>query len=271
MRLQAVASAAQFGRGARGELVAGGQEDLGAEALEQRAPGLVAWQRRPQGADALRRDDRNQPRLAGQRERALVAGRVGLADRGERVVLVADEEQVAPRRARAAPRSAGCAEGRRAGNRASACTPSARARPGFIATGKFSASTWPLSSSSSSGGSGRGSPGLRRAGVGTRGGQNARWTAGLSSNSDRNTTMPSMIEERRRVRGGSSRACTSARPPRADAGGPSTPRPAARRTTEWHTLLGQVTFRARHRTGAPCRPVVFGDQCDPRRVPAQCR
>ena len=45
-------------------------------------------------------------------------------------------------------------------------TPRMRARPGFIATGKFSASTLPASSSVSSGSSGRGSPGGERAHVG---------------------------------------------------------------------------------------------------------
>ena len=44
-------------------------------------------------------------------------------------------------------------------------TPRARARPGFITTGKFSARTVPVSSSSSSGGSGRRSPGLTLAGI----------------------------------------------------------------------------------------------------------
>ena len=39
-----------------------------------------------------------------------------------------------------------------------------------------------------------------------RGGQNVSCTCGLSSNSDRNTTMPSAIDERRRVSSGSSRA-----------------------------------------------------------------
>src|SRR5690606_28688526 len=52
--------------------------------------------RRTQRADALRRDNRNEPSLPRQRERALVAGRVGLTDRGEGVVLVADKQQVPP-------------------------------------------------------------------------------------------------------------------------------------------------------------------------------
>ncbi len=50
-----------------------------------------------------------------------------------------------------------------------------------------------------------------------RGGQNARWTAGFSSNSDRNTTTPSTIDDREpSVEPDSSRGGTSARPPRAD-------------------------------------------------------
>ena len=45
-------------------------------------------------------------------------------------------------------------------------TPRPRASAGFMATGKFSPSTWPVSSRSSSGGSGRGSPGFGGVNVG---------------------------------------------------------------------------------------------------------
>ncbi len=83
-------------------------------------------------------------------------------------------------------------------------TPNARARPGFRPAGKFSASTLPLSTSSSSGGSGCLCvwPVFGASVYAVFGGQNARPTVGLSSNSDRNTTMPSTIDDRRR---GSSR------------------------------------------------------------------
>ena len=103
VRLQPIAPAAQLRRVPGGELVAGRQEDLRAEALQQRAPALVPRQRRAQRADALRGDDRNQPRLAGQRERALVAGRIRFTHCGEGVVLVADEQQVAPGALRGGP------------------------------------------------------------------------------------------------------------------------------------------------------------------------
>src|SRR5262245_64518787 len=45
-RLQAVAATAQIRGELRGEFVARRQEDLRAETLEQRAPGLIAWQSR---------------------------------------------------------------------------------------------------------------------------------------------------------------------------------------------------------------------------------
>ena len=40
--------------------------------------------------------DRDQPRLTRQRERAFVTSRVHFTDRGECVVLVADEQQISP-------------------------------------------------------------------------------------------------------------------------------------------------------------------------------
>ena len=65
-------------------------------------------------------------------------------------------------------------------------------------TGKFSASTFPLSSSESIGASGFGSPAGGSSVYALRGGQNARCTAGLSSNNDRNTTTPSTMDDRSR-------------------------------------------------------------------------
>src|SRR5687767_1905964 len=62
---------------------------------------------------------------------------------------------------------------------------------------RFSASTLPLSSNESMGGSGFGSPAGGSSVYAVRGGQNARCTAGLSSNRDRNTTMPSTMDDRR--------------------------------------------------------------------------
>ena len=76
--------------------------------------------------------------------------------------------------------------------------PNARARPGFIAIGKLSATTFPCSISSASGGSGV--PwiplGLRAGSYVSFGGQKVCFTRGLSSNSDRNTLMPSTMEVR---------------------------------------------------------------------------
>ena len=113
-RLQALGTAAQFGRDFRGELVGRGEEDLGAETLEECAPGLLAMDGRPQGADALRRDDRNQPGLPAQCERAFVAGWVGVAGRRKRVVFVTDEQDVAPCLCSARLQSGRCAKARRA-------------------------------------------------------------------------------------------------------------------------------------------------------------
>ena len=63
LRLQLVRSAAQFRRDLRCQFVAGREEQLRPEALQQRPPGIVASQCGSQGADALRRDDGNEPGL----------------------------------------------------------------------------------------------------------------------------------------------------------------------------------------------------------------
>ena len=97
-RLEPLRLAAEVRGHLRAEVVGQRQEDLRAQALQERAPRL-ARERRPQRADALRRDDRNAARLARQREELLVAGRLVLARRRERLVLVADEQH---RRATAA-------------------------------------------------------------------------------------------------------------------------------------------------------------------------
>lgn len=96
VRLEAIAPAAQLRRVPGRELVAGRQEDLRAEALQQRPPTFIPRQSRAKRADALRGDDRNEPRLPGERERALVAGRIHFTHCGKCVVFVADKQQVAP-------------------------------------------------------------------------------------------------------------------------------------------------------------------------------
>src|SRR5207244_4690588 len=72
----------------------GRAEDVDATGLQHRSPRLT-WKRRPERADALGRDDRDAPRLAREGEELLVAGRVALSDGGKRMVLVAQEEDLA--------------------------------------------------------------------------------------------------------------------------------------------------------------------------------
>src|SRR3954468_7689482 len=190
--LQAVDAAAQVGGKLRGELIAGGQEHLRSEALEQRPPALVTWQRRTQRTDALRGHDRNQARLARHGKRSLVSRRLRFAHGRKGVVSSATNRtsrQIA----------SGCAEilGIRCKTArwksSLSSTPSARASPGFMATGKFRPSTWPDSSSSSSGGSGRAWPFAGGFAYTSRGGQKARYTSGFSSNRDKRTTTPSTM------------------------------------------------------------------------------
>src|SRR5215510_7501002 len=89
--LEPVPASAEIRGGASGEFIAGGEEQLRTEALQERPPAFVAWQSRTQRTDALSGHNRNQAGLPRQGERALVAGRVRLTDSGEGVVLVADE------------------------------------------------------------------------------------------------------------------------------------------------------------------------------------
>ena len=101
-RLQAFGLAAQVRRHLRAEVIGQRQEDLRPKALQQRAPRL-AGERGPERADALRRDDRNAPRLPREREELLVARGLVLARRRERLVLIAHEQRP----------GAGCDAGRR--------------------------------------------------------------------------------------------------------------------------------------------------------------
>src|SRR4051812_1202817 len=96
MRFETILASAELGGIPCGELVAGGEKDLGSKTLEQRPPALLARKSGPERADALRGDNWDQPRLARQRKRTLIAGRIHFAHRRERVVLVADEQQVSP-------------------------------------------------------------------------------------------------------------------------------------------------------------------------------
>ena len=117
-----------------------------------------------------------------------------------------------------APRSAGSAAGRRAGSRASASRPGRAPGRGSCPTGKFSASTRPVSSRSSSGGSGSRCAGRRLAEV------------GAARRAERAVDGRVVVEQRQehddalgdggaeaRDRACSSRARTSARRRRADA------------------------------------------------------
>src|SRR5581483_6243108 len=97
MRLEFVAASAQICGGTRGEFVACREEQLRPEALQERSPAFVSWQGRTERADALRGDNRNELRLTRQRKSPFVAGRVRFTNGRERVVLVADEQQIAPR------------------------------------------------------------------------------------------------------------------------------------------------------------------------------
>ena len=216
---------------------------------------LVAAQRRPQRPDALRRDDRNQPRLPRQRERALVTGRVGFADGGEGVVLVGDEEQVAPRRAADWRRSSGCAAGPRAENPASASRRVRGRAPGSWRPGNSGRARGRFRAGPRAAATGAARPVSAASMYAWRGGQNARWTAGFSSNSDRNTTMPSTmdaltfaIEPRPRVVEPALNRLETVTAIRADRGG-------AGADLERDACVRRDRLRAPHRTDAPraCR------------------
>src|SRR5207248_1459481 len=73
------------------EVIGERKKDLRSEPLQERTPRL-AGKRRSERADALRGDDGDAPRLAREREELLVAGRLVLARRGERLIFVAHEE-----------------------------------------------------------------------------------------------------------------------------------------------------------------------------------
>ncbi len=79
---------AHLGRDPGRRLVAQGQEDPGAERLEERAPGLASGEHRAERGDRLRGDDRDAAALPGERERLLVASGIVLADGRERLVLL---------------------------------------------------------------------------------------------------------------------------------------------------------------------------------------
>ena len=205
-------------------------------------------ERGSQRADALRRDDRNQPRLARQRERAFVAGRVGFADGRKGVVLVGDEQQVAPRRASdcAAIFGMRCRTAR--WKSSFSITPSPRASAGFMrdreiqarARGRFRADPRAAAAAAAR----PVSAGVMYA---ARGGQNARYTAGFSSKSDRNTTMPSTMDALTVDRAASTCCRTSGGSPRAGGGGRrKSRRSRCARRTECRGRRG--TLRAPRRT-----------------------
>ncbi len=93
MLLQMLFLAAEVACHLRAEVVREGKEDLGAERLKQRAPGL-AGQRGPHRADALGRHDRDAPGLTRQVEELLVARGIVFADGGKLVVFVAEKQHL---------------------------------------------------------------------------------------------------------------------------------------------------------------------------------
>jgi hypothetical protein len=93
VHLPLVLPPAEFAGDPRGEFVGECQEDLGAEGLQEGAPGL-AGQGRAQRADALGGDDGNALGLAGEGEKLLVATRIVLAYGGEVLILVADKKDL---------------------------------------------------------------------------------------------------------------------------------------------------------------------------------
>src|SRR5579863_759868 len=88
-----LASAELAGRPCR-EVVGKGEEDLGAKGLEKRAP-AVAWHGGLERTDALRGNNRDALRLAGQTEELFVSGRFVLANGDEVLVFVAKEQGLA--------------------------------------------------------------------------------------------------------------------------------------------------------------------------------
>ena len=125
-------------------------------------------------------------------------GRVGVAHRGEGVVFVADEQQVPPR-------CSGCAvifgNAREDGAlKVQLQHHTQRAREPRIQADRKVQGRSPgrIRGVAPAAAAVRGSPGCGRPVYALLGGQNVRCTTGLSSNNDRNTTMPSLMEERRR-------------------------------------------------------------------------
>ena len=92
--LQSVFASTKLAGGSRGEVIGERQKDLGSKCLQQGAPGF-SRQGGLEGTDALRRDDRNAFRLPGKAEEFFIACRFTLADRGEVLVFVAEETELA--------------------------------------------------------------------------------------------------------------------------------------------------------------------------------
>ena len=84
---------AKLACGARGEVIRKREENLGAEGLQERAPG-IAWQGGLERTDALRGDDRDALRLARETEEFLVSRGIVFAYGCEVLVLIAEEENL---------------------------------------------------------------------------------------------------------------------------------------------------------------------------------
>src|SRR5260370_39458644 len=92
--LEPVLARAERTCGLRGEVIRQGEKHFGSEGLEQCAPGLTR-QRGFERADTLGRDDRYALGLTRQTEELFIAGGFALPDRGEVLVLVAEEKDLA--------------------------------------------------------------------------------------------------------------------------------------------------------------------------------
>src|SRR5882762_10657136 len=90
---QSIFFPAEFACRACREVIRKGQENLCAESLEQRPPG-IARQSRFERADALGGDDRNALRLPRETEELFIPGRLILSDRSKVMIFVTQKEDL---------------------------------------------------------------------------------------------------------------------------------------------------------------------------------